>query len=77
MKFTIATRSPLFLKNNATQVIEPPSKLPEGEEEEPLPQEIVLFEKTQPDGTVEQIMFSSGGAVDVYDLQALSDKAAS
>ncbi|KAL5711534.1 aralkylamine N-acetyltransferase [Ranunculus cassubicifolius] len=63
-----------FLKNNATQVIEPPSKLPEGEEEEPLPQEIVLFEKTQPDGTVEQIMFSSGGDVDVYDLQALSDK---
>ncbi|KAF5176959.1 N-acetyltransferase protein [Thalictrum thalictroides] len=61
-----------FLKNNATQVIEPPSTPPE--EEEPLPQEIVLFEKTQPDGTIEQILFSSGGDVDVYDLQALSDK---
>ncbi|KAJ4980131.1 hypothetical protein NE237_010911 [Protea cynaroides] len=61
-----------FLKNNATQVIEPPSTLPE--EEEPLPQEIVLVERTQPDGTLEQVIFSSGGDVDVYDLQALCDK---
>lgn len=34
----------------------------------------MLIEKTQPDGTVEQIIFSSGGDVDVYDLQALCDK---
>ncbi|XP_043702745.1 histone acetyltransferase TAP1 [Telopea speciosissima] len=61
-----------FLKNNATQVIEPPSTLPE--EEEPLPQEIVLLERTEPDGTLEQVIFSSGGDVDVYDLQALCDK---
>ncbi|XP_042482097.1 probable acetyltransferase TAP2 isoform X2 [Macadamia integrifolia] len=62
-----------FLKNNGTQVIEPPSTLPE-EEEEPMPQEIVLVERTQPDGTLEQVIFSSGGDVDVYDLQALCDK---
>ncbi|MQM08537.1 hypothetical protein Taro_041397 [Colocasia esculenta] len=62
-----------FLKNNSTtEVIEPPSTLPQ--EEEPLPQEIVLVERTQPDGAVEQIIFSSGGDVDVYDLQALCDK---
>lgn len=47
--------------------------LPE-EEEEPLPQEFVLIEKTEPDGTVEEIIFSSGGDIDVYDLQALCDK---
>ncbi|XP_010244574.1 PREDICTED: serotonin N-acetyltransferase 1, chloroplastic isoform X2 [Nelumbo nucifera] len=61
-----------FLKSNMTQVVEPPSTL--SEEEEPLPQEIVLVEKTQPDGTIEQILFSSGGDVDVYELQALCDK---
>ncbi|XP_059641187.1 probable acetyltransferase TAP2 isoform X3 [Cornus florida] len=61
-----------FVKNNTTQVIDPPSTLEE--EEEPLPEEFVLIEKTQPDGTVEQIIFSSGGDVDVYDLQALCDK---
>lgn len=44
------------------------------EEEEPLPQEIVLVENTQPNGTNEQIIFSSGGEVDVYELQALCDK---
>ncbi|CAB4284982.1 unnamed protein product [Prunus armeniaca] len=44
------------------------------EEEEPLPQEFVLIEKTEPDGTVEEIIFSSGGDIDVYDLQALCDK---
>ncbi|BBH06385.1 nuclear shuttle interacting [Prunus dulcis] len=59
--------------NNTTQVVEPPSTLPE-EEEEPLPQEFVLIEKTEPDGTVEEIIFSSGGDIDVYDLQALCDK---
>ncbi|XP_077239281.1 nuclear shuttle interacting isoform X2 [Tasmannia lanceolata] len=62
-----------FLKNNSmTQVIEPPVTLLEGEE--PFPKEIVLDEKTQSDGTIEQIIFSSGGNVDVYDLQALCDK---
>lgn len=52
--------------------MEPPSTL--AEEEEPLPEELVLIEKTEPDGTVEEIIFSSGGDVDVYDLQALCDK---
>ncbi|KAK2981862.1 hypothetical protein RJ640_010379, partial [Escallonia rubra] len=61
-----------FLKNNTTQVIESPSSVEE--EEEPLPEEFVLTEKIQPDGVIEQIIFSSGGDVDVYDLQALCDK---
>ena len=61
-----------FSKNKPTDVIEPPSSLEE--EEEPLPQEFVLVEKTQPDGSIEQIIFSSGGDLDVYDLQALCDK---
>lgn len=62
----------LILKNNTTQIVEPPSTLEE--EEEPLPDEFVLVEKSQPDGEVEQIIFSSGGDVDVYELQALCDK---
>ncbi|GFY82505.1 nuclear shuttle interacting [Actinidia rufa] len=61
-----------FSKNKSTEVIEPPSSFEE--EEEPLPQEFVLVEKTQPDGSIEQIIFSSGGDLDVYDLQALCDK---
>ncbi|XP_075491679.1 histone acetyltransferase TAP1-like [Primulina tabacum] len=61
-----------ILKNNTTQVIEPPSTAEE--EEDTLPEEFVIVESTQPDGTVEQIIFSSGGSVDVYDLQALCDK---
>lgn len=61
-----------FLKDSATQIVDPPTS-PE-EEEEILPQEFLLFEKTLPDGSLEQIMFSSGGDVDVYDLQALCDK---
>ncbi|KAL5991370.1 putative acetyltransferase tap2 [Asimina triloba] len=62
-----------FLKdNNTTQVIDPPETPPE--EEEPLPQEIVLIEKMEADGTVDQIVFSSGGDVDVYELEALCDK---
>ncbi|KAL6146360.1 hypothetical protein ACLB2K_057040 [Fragaria x ananassa] len=61
-----------ILSNNTTQVVEPPSTL--AEEEEPLPEELVLIEKTEPDGTVEEIIFSSGGDVDVYDLQSLCDK---
>ncbi|KAL4311780.1 hypothetical protein GQ457_01G024350 [Hibiscus cannabinus] len=61
-----------ILKNNATQIVEPPSTVEE--EEELLPEEFVLVEKSQPDGEVEQIIFSSGGDVDVYELQALCDK---
>ncbi|KAL2330500.1 hypothetical protein Fmac_018081 [Flemingia macrophylla] len=61
-----------LMKNNTTQVIDPPSV--DEEDEEPLPQEFVLVEKTEPDGTIEQIIFSSGGDLDVYDLQALCDK---
>nr|XP_010922795.1 serotonin N-acetyltransferase 1, chloroplastic isoform X2 [Elaeis guineensis] len=63
-----------FLKNNnnSAQITEPPSTLIE--EEEPLPQEIVLLERTQPGGTFEQIIFSSSGDVDVYELQDLCDK---
>ncbi|XP_015897769.3 histone acetyltransferase TAP1 isoform X2 [Ziziphus jujuba] len=61
-----------FTKNSTTQVIESPSTLQE--EEEPLPEEFVLIEKTEADGAIEQIIFSSGGDVDVYDLQSLCDK---
>ena len=61
-----------FAKNNTTQVIESPST--DQEEEEPLPEEFVLVEKTLPDGAIEQIIFSSGGDVDIYDLQSLCDK---
>ncbi|XP_038693073.1 probable acetyltransferase TAP2 isoform X2 [Tripterygium wilfordii] len=62
-----------FVKNNMTRVIEPPS-LPDEEEEEPLLEEFVLVEKTEPDGATEQIIFSTGGDINVYDLQALCDK---
>ncbi|XP_076926329.1 histone acetyltransferase TAP1-like [Bidens hawaiensis] len=61
-----------LIKNNSTQVIEQTSS--SQEDEEPLPEEFVLVEKTLPDGTIEQIIFSSGAEVDVYDLQALCDK---
>ncbi|KAJ0790979.1 hypothetical protein HanOQP8_Chr01g0000481 [Helianthus annuus] len=61
-----------LIKNNSTQVIEPTSS--SQEDEEPLPEEFVLVENTLPDGTIEQIIFSSGAEVDVYDLQALCDK---
>ncbi|KAJ6865610.1 LRR receptor-like serine/threonine-protein kinase [Populus alba x Populus x berolinensis] len=61
-----------FLKDNPTQVVESPSTLQE--EEEPQPEEFVLVEKTEEDGVVEQIIFSSGGDVDIYDLQTLCDK---
>lgn len=60
-----------ILKNN-TKVVEPSPAIEE--EEEMLPEEFVLVEKTQPDGAVEQIIFSSGGDVDLYDLEALCDK---
>lgn len=62
-----------FLKsNNSTETFEPPPA--PLEVEEPLPVEIVLLERTLPDGSTEQILFSSAGDVDVYDLQALCDK---
>lgn len=60
------------MKNNTTQVIE--SSTDVEEDEEPLPEEFVLVEKARADGVIEQIIFSSGGDVDVYDLQALCDK---
>ncbi|KAM1386891.1 hypothetical protein TB1_032428 [Malus domestica] len=64
-----------ILNNTTTQVVESPSTLPEEEEdEEPLPQELVLIQRTGPDGTLEEIIFSSGGDIDVYDLQAPCDK---
>ena len=61
-----------FLKDNTTQVIE--ESLTLEEEEEPMLEEFVLIERTQQDGEIEQIIFSSGGDVDIYDLQALCDK---
>lgn len=61
-----------MLKNNTTQVIDAPST--DEEDDDSLPQEFVLVEKTELDGTIEQIIFSSGGDIDVYDLQALCDK---
>ena len=61
-----------FLKDNTTQVIEESPTLEE--EEEPMLEEFVLIERTQQDGEIEQIIFSSGGDVDIYDLQALCDK---
>ena len=61
-----------FLKDGSTQIVDSPT--PPEEEEEILPQEFVLIEKTLPDGSLEQIIFSTGGDVDVYDLQALCDK---
>ncbi|KAK1563430.1 hypothetical protein Q3G72_027440 [Acer saccharum] len=61
-----------FLKDNTTQVIEESPTLEE--DEEPMLEEFVLIERTQQDGEIEQIIFSSGGDVDIYDLQALCDK---
>lgn len=62
-----------LLKNNSsTETVEPPPA--PLEVEEPLPVEIVLLERTLPDGSTEQILFSSAGDVDVYDLQALCNK---
>ncbi|VFQ61636.1 unnamed protein product [Cuscuta campestris] len=62
-----------FSKNNSNlQIVEPPSSIQE--EEDHTPEEFVLVEKPLPDGAVEQIIFSSCGDIDVYDLQALCDK---
>lgn len=65
-------RSGFLKSNNSTETVEPPST--PLEEEEPLPEELVLVERTLPNGSTEQIIFSSAGDVDVYDLQALCDK---
>ncbi|CAI0408220.1 unnamed protein product [Linum tenue] len=62
----------LIKDNNSAQVIEPPSTT--DPEEEPLPEEFILMERSEPDGVIEQIVFSSGGDIDVYDLEALCDK---
>lgn len=53
-------------------MIEPATK--DGDKEEPLPDEFVLSERTLSDGSVEQIIFSSGGELNVYDIQELCDK---
>ncbi|KAJ3669097.1 hypothetical protein LUZ60_011047 [Juncus effusus] len=66
-----------FLKNNnnTTDTIEPPSTLnAEEDETEPVPEELVLVQRTLTDGTHEQILFSLIGDVDVYALQSLCDK---
>uniref|UniRef100_A0A0A9B1T3 Uncharacterized protein n=1 Tax=Arundo donax TaxID=35708 RepID=A0A0A9B1T3_ARUDO len=65
-------RSGFLKSNNSTETVEPPST--QLEIEEPVPEELVLLERTLPDGSTEQIIFSSAGDVDVYDLQALCDK---
>lgn len=49
----------------------------EEEEEEEVPlenTEVVLIENVQDDGTVARIVFTSGGEVDVYELEKLCDK---
>lgn len=68
-----------FKKNSNTplQIIETPSTILEDEEvgeDAPFQQEFVLVETTLEDGTIQQIVFSSGGDVDLYDLQTLCDK---
>jgi len=66
-----------FKKNGNTpsQVIETSSTILEDEEENvPFQKELMLVETTLEDGTIEQIVFSSGGDVDLYDLQTLCDK---
>lgn len=61
--------------NNSTQLVEPPSIVEEEEETEPLlPVEFTLVERNLEDGLIEEIIFSSGGEIDVYDLQGLCDK---
>lgn len=61
-----------FLKNSSVEVIEQPIGTQEHEEQ--FPEEFVLVERNLPDGALEQIIYSSGGDLDVYDLQALCDK---
>lgn len=54
--------------------MEPPSTIDEDETEPMLPVEFTLVERTLQDGFIEEIIFSSGGQIDVYDLQTLCDK---
>ncbi|KAI5078507.1 hypothetical protein GOP47_0006178 [Adiantum capillus-veneris] len=61
-----------FVKDPPTIVAEPIQEEngveePNVDDEEP----VVLMETAQPDGTVEKIIFGSGEAVDVYELEAL------
>lgn len=53
----------------------PPSTINEEEaEEEPIPDQLVLADRSLPDGSQEQIIFSLTGDVDVHALQDLCDK---
>jgi aralkylamine N-acetyltransferase len=64
-----------FLKsNNATETISPPSTVNEEEGEEPIPDQLVLSDRSLPDGSQEQIIFSLTGDIDVHALQDLCDK---
>jgi hypothetical protein len=58
------------LKTSPTAVTEPQIK----DDEIELEDEVVLVEKVQTDGTIEKIIFASGGEVDVYELELLCDK---
>ncbi|KAL1213846.1 GCN5-related N-acetyltransferase 2 [Cardamine amara subsp. amara] len=71
--FWESIRSGFVKDNNTTQLVEPPSTIEE--DTEPLvPVEFTLVERTLQDGLIEEIIFSSGGEIDVYDLQGLCDK---
>ncbi|XP_010499752.1 PREDICTED: acetyltransferase NSI isoform X2 [Camelina sativa] len=73
--FWESIRSGFVKNNNSTQLVEPPSIVDEEEDTEPLlPVEFTLVERTLQDGLIEEIIFSSGGEIDVYDLQGLCDK---
>ncbi|EOA38489.1 hypothetical protein CARUB_v10010255mg, partial [Capsella rubella] len=73
--FWESIRSGFVKNNNSTQLVEPPSIVDDEEETEPLlPVEFTLVERTLQDGLIEEIIFSSGGEIDVYDLQGLCDK---
>ncbi|CAN1860813.1 Probable acetyltransferase TAP2 [Linum perenne] len=50
-----------FLKEKSAQVVEPPPSTPDQEEEEPLPEEFILIERSEADGVIEHIVFSSRG----------------
>ncbi|KAF3328683.1 putative acetyltransferase NSI isoform X1 [Carex littledalei] len=65
-----------FLKNNnSTETMAPPSTINEEEaEEEPIPDQLVLADRSLPDGSQEQIIFSLTGDIDVHALQDLCDK---
>ncbi|BBN12704.1 aralkylamine N-acetyltransferase [Marchantia polymorpha subsp. ruderalis] len=51
-----------------------PSVLDDEEDPEPEADEVVLVEKVQKDGTIEKIVFTSGGEVDVFELERLCTK---